>query len=414
MTIDGNGKTVKVSKPQSENTALFRVSGDGVVLSNMTFEFTSDGVVGYSADETPAEPAEPTIDADEQGFILLVTGKNVTLNKVTLKTNNATAGINVYQAENVTINDLFVDKCLKAPINISGSTNVVINGLTANGSSWYKGLNIVQVNGIGGIAQPSTVRIANASGIDAVWQEVVAQDYSSADPNSGTQSTIEFPDTVSLYVDDGKKSEGWMIIPSTELVIISEFTADSTDTAADGNYRVLTDGHYNGTYTANDKRDISNGALNMGGKQPQNGIGFYMGTQKSTIVGTTSQAYDYTVVDGDIYLMQLSYAGLTGELHIGGNVHAEDNSAASDGRGDFTVTGTAADDVSIMMIVSKTGATFIKDLDFTPANVKNVDGVTEGSAFRCGFTAWGNCLVDSIRVDKLNLDAEKLAGLMGN
>ena len=37
-----------------------------------------------------------------------------------------------------------------------------------------------------------------------------------------------------------------------------------------------------------------------------------------------------------------------------------------------------------------------------------------GTDFRCGFTAWGDCLVDSIRVDKLNLDASKLAGLMGN
>ena len=405
MTIDGNGKTVKVSKPQSENTALFRVSGDGVVLSNMTFEFTSDGVVGYSADETPAEPAEPTIDADKQGFILLVTGKNVTLNKVTLKTNNATAGINVYQAENVTINDLVVDECLKAPINISGSTNVVINGLTANGSSWYKGLNIVQVNGIGGIAQPSTVRIANASGIDAVWQEVVAQDYSSADPNSGTQSTIEFPDTVSLYVDDGTKSKGWMIVPGTNLLNIEEFT--------DNNYQPLTDEYYDGTN--NGKRTIVDGALNMGATgEGSQGLGFYFGTSSSITYdwNNSTQTFKNVVKPDEVYLMQMNFSENdntteSSKLVVGGNVQAEDNQPGAGGSGTKTIS-EASGDVSVIMVVGAEGVTYLVDLQSTtPIPVSGKD-------YRCGFVAWGDCLVNSIRVDKLNLDVSKLAGLMGN
>ena len=415
VTIDGNGKTVKVSKPQSENTALFRVSGDGVVLSNMTFEFISDGVVGYSADETPAEPAEPTIDADEQGFILLVTGKNVTLNKVTLKTNNATAGINVYQAENVTINDLVVDECLKAPINISGSTNVVINGLTANGSSWYKGLNIVQVNGIGGIAQPSTVRIANASGIDAVWQEVVAADYNAAGSiNSITaegQSSVTLDGGVSLLIDD-TKSKGWMIVPGENLLNIGNkgFTAD--DGEVKGNYAVLTDGYYNGSYANTDIRDIEEGSLNMGGNQAQNGIGFYFGTSSSITYdwNNSTQTFKNVVKPGEVYLMQMSFSGNSSadnKLVVGGNVQAKDNQPGAGGSGTETISDESGD-VSVIMVVGADGVTYLVDLQSTtPIPVSGKD-------YRCGFVAWGDCLVNSIRVDKLNLDVSKLAGLMGN
>ena len=405
VTIDGNGKTVKVSKPQSENTALFSVSGDGVVLSNMTFEFTSDGVVGYSADETPAEPAEPTIDADEQGFILLVTGKNVTLNKVTLKTNNATAGINVYQAENVTINDLVVDECLKAPINISGSTNVVINGLTADGSSWYKGLNIVQVNGIGGIAQPSTVKIANASGIDAVWQEVVAQDYSSADSEAETKSTIDFPGTVSLYVDDGTKSKGWMIVPGTNLLNIEEFT--------NNNYQPLTDEYYDGTN--NGKRTIVDGVLNMGATgEGSQGLGFYFGTSSSITYdwNNSTQTFKNVVKPDEVYLMQMNFSENdntteSSKLVVGGNVQAKDNQPGAGGSGTKSISEIEGD-VSVIMVVGAEGVTYLVDLQ--PTTTIPVSG----KDYRCGFVALGDCLVDSIRVDKLNLDASKLAGLMGN
>ena len=416
VTIDGrNNSFIVKQNADNTETAQVIISGSGVTLSNVTI--TVSGTQGQALSQNE-NPSEETQTDPKNGFaLLIVNASSVTLEDVTLTTNNLTSGINVYNSKNVTIKNLNVDNCQRAPINISAS-DVTIDGATADGSVWYGDLNVIQVNGLGGSMhdpdstinpKSSTVTISNMGNFDAVWQEVVAANYTAAadidDISATGQSSVALDGGVSLLIDD-TKSKGWMIVPGENLLNIEEFT--------ENNYQPLTDEYYwkNGT----GKREITDaGALNMGANNGQNqGIGFYFGTKSSMNIGNATQSFENIVKSGDIYLMQMDYTLNTGgTLTFGGNLHAEDEQPSSSGDGIFTPISTpASGTVSVIMLVNENGVTYIGNMNM--ADPKTISVTNDNVDFRCGFTAWGDCLVDSIRVDKLNLDASKLAGLMGN
>ena len=422
VTIDGrNNSFIANPRTAGSEDAQLVISGDGVVLSNITIKVSD---VSRSSD--PAQGA-----TDKNGFALLVVNaSNVTLENVTLTTNNLTSGLNVYNSKKVMIKNLTVDNCQRAPINISAS-EVTIDGATAAGSAWYGDLNVIQVNGLGGSMhdqdstinpKSSTVTISNMGNFDAVWQEVVAEDYAAAGSiNAITaegQSSVTLDGGVSLLIDQpNDRKKGWMIVPGANLLNIQEFD--------ENNYKVLTDGHYRiAGSTDYDVREITAGALNMGSSDTShgNGIGYYFGTTGSMTIGNEQQKFENIVDSGDIYIMQMSYSNLTGPLSVGGNMHAVSGQPESSSDGIYLIQSPEEGTVVVLMLVQD-------NVTVTDPVSGTFDTVTyyvlgqsapktiltnAGTDFRCGFTAWGNCLVNSIRVDKLNLDASKLAGLMGN
>ena len=152
----------------------------------------------------------------------------------------------------------------------------------------------------------------------------------------------------------------------------------------------------------------------MGGNQAQNGIGFYFGTSSSITYDwdNSTQTFKNVVKPGEVYIMQMNFSENdntteSSKLVVGGNVQAKDNQPGAGGLGTKTISDESGD-VSVIMVVDTEGVTYLVDLQpTTPISVSGKD-------YRCGFVAWGDCKVNSIRVDKLNIDAEKLSGLMGN
>ena len=114
------------------------------------------------------------------------------------------------------LKNVTIDDCAKAPVSISSST-VTIDGITANGSSWY-GDNVIQVNGLDGYPahEASTITFKSTGNIDRVWVEAVATDYNAAGDitdsnfNTGDQTVIEGLDWKVRYSDQASKSvKGW-------------------------------------------------------------------------------------------------------------------------------------------------------------------------------------------------------------
>ena len=203
VTIDGrNNSFIVKQNADNTETAQVIISGSDVTLSNVAITVPSTDGQALSQDENPSE--EPQADPKNGFALLVVNASNITLENVTLTTNNLTSGINVYNSKNVTIKNLTVDECQRAPINISAS-EVTIDGATATGSDWYGDLNVIQVNGLGGTMHDNTsiankyseVTINDMGNFDAVWQEVVAADYTSA---AGIDSiTAEGQSSVTLH-----------------------------------------------------------------------------------------------------------------------------------------------------------------------------------------------------------------------
>ena len=158
----------------------------------------------------------------------------------------------------ITLEDIKIDNCQKAPISISSST-VAIDGLKADYSSWYTSANTIQVNGMGGspVHQPSTVTFKSTEGIDAVWVEAVATDYENASaitdadfPKAGEheQTVINGLSNWKVRYSDqpSKEVKGWMYYapsqdastftlnekakdPETDLIAMLEAVAESSE-----------------------------------------------------------------------------------------------------------------------------------------------------------------------------------------
>lgn len=205
-TINGAGKTINLQNTQPVGEQAFALILNNVSLKNVNID---------------ARKVATTRAATEP-FVILVQGEEEsTLENVKITTGGNVAGINVHTATSVTLKNIeFIDKPLKAPINISSST-VTIDGLKAVGSDWYGNKNIIQINGVGGKPnhQPSTVTFASTEGIDGIWMEAVEDEY----VNDGTISDENFQRDGQSVVkglpsgwairysnQPSKKTEGWM------------------------------------------------------------------------------------------------------------------------------------------------------------------------------------------------------------
>ena len=179
--IDGNYKTITVPGGTNLGTGILDLAKSGVTLKNVTLDFTqgASGSSLFAAPRAAGDAFAVLIGSGDGNMETAPSG--ITLSNVTIKTGGNIAGINVHTAKNVTLEDITIDYCLKAPISISSST-VTIKGIEAEYSSWYKDSNTIQVNGMGGSPahQPSTVTFESTEGIDAVWVEAVAANYSAA------------------------------------------------------------------------------------------------------------------------------------------------------------------------------------------------------------------------------------------
>lgn len=258
-TIDGDDKTITVPTGTNPGTGIMDLAASGVTLKNVTLDFTAQSVTGASLLSATARAA------GDKFAVLIGSGdgnmdnapSGITLSNVTIKTGGTIAGINVHTAKNVTLEDITIDKCEKAPINISSST-VTIDGLTADGSAWYVGKNIIQINGVGGNPnhKASTVTFASTEGIDGIWMEAVEAPYandetiSDKDFQQDGQSVVKgLPSGWEIRYSDqpSKKTEGWMFYapgdedattftlnekaadPKADLIAMLEAVAESSD-----------------------------------------------------------------------------------------------------------------------------------------------------------------------------------------
>ena len=238
-TIDGNGKTLTVPTGTNPGTGILDLAKSGVTLKNVTLDFTQ-GADGASLFAAPR--------ASEDTFAVLIGSGNgkmetapsdITLSKVTIITGGDIAGINVHTAKNVTLEDITIDNCLKAPVSISSST-VTIDGITAKGSDWYGTDNVIQVNGVGGDPkhQASNITFKSVGNINKVWVEAVENTY---DQTSGIKDS-DFEGTDQTKIDGlnwtirfsnqpSKGTKGWMYYKdATEA---TTFTINSDEKAKD-------------------------------------------------------------------------------------------------------------------------------------------------------------------------------------
>ena len=240
-TIDGNGNTLTVPTGTNPGTGILDLAKSGVTLKNVTLDFTAQSVTGASLLSATARAA------GDKFAVLIGSGNGnmdnapsgITLSNVTIRTGGNIAGINVHTAKNVTLEDITIDKCEKAPISISSST-VIIDGLKADYSSWYTSANTIQVNGMGGspVHQPSTVTFKSTEGIDAVWVEAVATDYENASaitdadfPKAGEheQTVINGLSNWKVRYSDqpSKEVKGWMYYAPSQDASTFTLNADS-------------------------------------------------------------------------------------------------------------------------------------------------------------------------------------------
>ena len=200
------------------------INGDGnkiIVTDTTTASGTKSGLYlkGVSVDVSTAidvsTATRASVTYDDTTYAVMIQGEGTTLENVEIITGGK-AGINVHSASNVELKNVTIDDCAKAPVSISSST-VTIDGITANGSSWYRD-NVIQVNGLKGYPahEASTITFKSTGNIDRVWVEAVAADYNAAGDitdsnfNTGDQTVIEGLDWEVRYSDQASKSvKGW-------------------------------------------------------------------------------------------------------------------------------------------------------------------------------------------------------------
>lgn len=242
-TIDGDDKTITVPTGTNPGTGIMDLAASGVTLKNVTLDFTAQSVTGASLLSATARAA------GDKFAVLIGSGdennapSGITLSNVTIKTGGTIAGINVHTAKNVTLEDITIDYCQKAPISISSST-VTIDGLEAGGSDWYGDKNIIQINGVGGSPahKASTVTFASTKGIDGIWMEAVEAEY----VNDGTISDENFQKDGQSVVkglpfgwairysnQPSKKTEGWMFYAPDEDATTFTLNEKAADPEAD-------------------------------------------------------------------------------------------------------------------------------------------------------------------------------------
>lgn len=224
-TINGDGNKIIVT-----DTTTASGTKSGLYLKGVSVK---DAII----DVSPATRASVTYD--DTTYAVMIQGEGTTLENVEIITGGK-AGINVHSASNVVLKNVTIDDCAKAPVSISSST-VIIDGITANGSSWYSD-NVIQVNGLDGYPAhtASTITFKSTGNIDRVWVEAVATDYNAARDitdsdfeKAGEQTVIEGLDWEVRYSDQASKDvKGWTYYKSAteaETFTLNKEDADLAD-----------------------------------------------------------------------------------------------------------------------------------------------------------------------------------------
>ena len=201
-TINGDGNKIIVT-----DTTTASGTKSGLYLKGVSVK---DAIIDVSA------ATRASVIYDDTTYAVMIQGEGTTLKNVDIITGGK-AGINVHSASNVVLKNVTIDDCAKAPVSISSST-VIIDGITANGSSWYSD-NVIQVNGLNGdpAHTVSTITFKSTGNIDRVWVEAVAANYSAAssitdeDFQKGGQTIINGLNNWAVrYSDQASKSvKGW-------------------------------------------------------------------------------------------------------------------------------------------------------------------------------------------------------------
>lgn len=223
------------------------INGDGnkiIVTDTTTASGTKSGLYlkGVSVKDAIIDVSTATrasVTYDDTTYAVMIQGEGTTLENVEIITGGK-AGINVHSASNVVLKNVTIDDCAKAPVSISSST-VTIDGITANGSSWYSD-NVIQVNGLDGdpAHKASIITFKSTGNIDRVWVEAVAEDYAAAADitdsdfeKAGEQTVIEGLDWEVRYSDQASKDvKGWTYYKSAteaETFTLNKEDADLAD-----------------------------------------------------------------------------------------------------------------------------------------------------------------------------------------
>ena len=214
--IDGNNQEISVPTEGASPNGGAWVLPKGLKLSNAIIDVTT--AEGASIQGRANDDVQPP-------FVVLINNDGVELTNVKFIMDASVAGINVYQADNVKLENLeFEGAMAKAPINITDSTVTLAGSYTKGtdyNSGWYEDSFVVQVNGQDGdVNEASTVTFSNATGIDAVWQEEVIADGAEHNPAIvGTpaadgQSQIKgLGDGYTYIFSITSTAKGWMWAP---------------------------------------------------------------------------------------------------------------------------------------------------------------------------------------------------------
>lgn len=230
--INGNGNTINLQSATDKGEQAFALILNNVSLKNVTID---------------ASKITQTRAAENTFAVLIGSGdgnmdnapSGITLSNVTIKTGGTIAGINVHTAKNVTLEDITIDYCLKAPVSISSST-VTINDIAADGSDWYGTDNVIQVNGVGGNPkhQASTIIFKSVGNINKVWVEAVENTYDQtsgikdSDFEGTDQTKIDGLDwTIRFSNQPSKGTKGWMYYK--DAAEAATFTINSDEKAKD-------------------------------------------------------------------------------------------------------------------------------------------------------------------------------------
>lgn len=223
------------------------INGDGnkiIVTDTTTASGTKSGLYlkGVSVKDAIIDVSTATrasVTYDDTTYAVMIQGKGTTLENVKIITGGK-AGINVHSASNVMLKNVTIDDCAKAPVSISSST-VTIDGITANGSSWYSD-NVIQVNGLKGdpAHEASKITFKSTGNINRVWVEAVAANYEAAksvtdsDFNKGEQTVIDGLNWKVRYSDQASKSvKGWTYYKSDAEATTFTLNEGNSDKADD-------------------------------------------------------------------------------------------------------------------------------------------------------------------------------------
>lgn len=205
---------VPVNPAGSGNNGEYNLPKDSVLVNvTVVFDPVANSIQAAAYRNNPATTEPP--------FAMLIKG-SATISNVTFvfPANSSLSGINIYQATGVSLSDITIDgNPARAPFNITNST-VKFSGTFGYADDeatcgWYGALFTVQVNAQGGdVNEASNLDFSGAEGINAIWQERVADvsvtDENKLQPSASGQTQVKGFDDNFFYMKKADDTDGWM------------------------------------------------------------------------------------------------------------------------------------------------------------------------------------------------------------